>query len=162
MELVLRPFSAADTDKVIDLILSIQATEFGIRITREDQPDLDRIPEYYQTGNGNFWIALAGEDVVGTISLLDIGNRQVALRKMFVRSDYRGREKGVAQKLLELALSWAKARQVCDIYLGTTALFLAAHRFYEKNGFQEIAKADLPGAFPVMAVDTKFYRLALA
>lgn len=43
------------------------------------------------------------------------------------------------------------------IYLGTTARYLAAHRFHEKNGFTDIPQADLPPAFPVMSVDTKFY-----
>ena len=50
---------------------------------------------------------------------------------------------------------------VAAVYLGTTAKFLAAHRFYEKNGFREIAREALPDSFPVMAVDTKFYTLAL-
>jgi hypothetical protein len=39
----------------------------------------------------------------------------------------------------------------------TTAKFVAAHRFYEKSGFAAIPKTDLPAAFPVMSVDTKFY-----
>jgi predicted N-acetyltransferase YhbS len=38
---------------------------------------------------------------------------------------------------------------------------LAAHRFYEKHGFSEIAPAQLPPSFPIMRVDTKFYRLEL-
>ncbi|MGO7422080.1 GNAT family N-acetyltransferase, partial [Rhizobium ruizarguesonis] len=43
-------------------------------------------------------------------------------------------------------------------FLGTTDKFVAAHRFYEKNGFTEIAKSALPRTFPLMAVDSKFYR----
>jgi hypothetical protein len=50
---------------------------------------------------------------------------------------------------------------VRDIFLGTTGKFLAAHRFYEKNAFTEIDAAELPPAFPRMAVDTKFYRMVL-
>ena len=50
---------------------------------------------------------------------------------------------------------------VREVYLGTTAKFLAAHRFYEKNGFVEIDHSELPESFPVMVVDTKFYRLEL-
>jgi predicted N-acetyltransferase YhbS len=46
---------------------------------------------------------------------------------------------------------------VREVFLGTTARFLAAHRFYEKNGFREIARQALPHSFPVMSVDTKFY-----
>jgi hypothetical protein len=38
---------------------------------------------------------------------------------------------------------------------------VAAQRFYEKHGVGEIGPADLPAVFPRMAVDTKFYRVAL-
>ncbi|MEN2665922.1 GNAT family N-acetyltransferase [Listeria aquatica] len=44
------------------------------------------------------------------------------------------------------------------IYLGTTDKFKAAHRFYEKNGYEEINKTDLPEDFHILAVDSKFYR----
>lgn len=47
--------------------------------------------------------------------------------------------------------------RVREIFLGTTAKFLAAHRFYEKNGFREIARSELPESFPIVSVDTKFY-----
>ncbi len=81
-----------------------------------------------------------------------------ALRKMFVAPDWRGGEKGVARALLAAALSWARSKGVSTIYLGTTAQFTAAHRFYEKNGFVEVPKESLPPSFPVMAVDSRFYR----
>jgi hypothetical protein len=48
---------------------------------------------------------------------------------------------------------------VKEVFLGTTEKFLAAHRFYERNGFQQIPATELPPAFPKMAVDTRFYRL---
>ena len=116
-----------------------------------------RIPTYYQVGSGNFWLAISGADVVGTISLLDIGSCQGALRKMFVHPKYRGHEVGTATQLLDTLTSWSAAHSVKELFLGTTPQFLAAHRFYEKHGFREIAKASLPGAFPIMEVDTKFY-----
>ena len=45
--------------------------------------------------------------------------------------------------------------------VGTTSKFLAAQRFYAKNGFREIAKSDLPQSFPVMAVDDRFFHRRL-
>ncbi len=123
---------------------------------------MKNIPEYYQKGNGNFWVALHNDKVVGTVSLLDIGGNLVALRKMFVNRDYRGREIGTAQKLLEISLNWAITHGIRKIYLGTTPQFLAAHRFYEKNGFKEISKRDLPETFPIMKVDTKFYKYVIS
>jgi GNAT superfamily N-acetyltransferase len=155
------PYAAADSDGVARLIVGIQRGEFGIPITYDDQPDLKDIPGFYQQGSGNFWVARNGSAVVGTIALKDIGDAQVALRKMFVDAAHRGRAHGVAQSLLDAAVAWARSRDAKDIYLGTTAKFLAAHRFYEKNGFTEIAADALPQAFPRMAVDTKFYLLRL-
>ena len=102
----IRPFSPVYEQQVIDLIVAIQRKEFNISITADDQPDLKNIPEYYQKGNGNFWVALHNDKVVGTVSLLDIGGSLVALRKMFVNLDYRGHEIGAAQKLLETSLNW--------------------------------------------------------
>lgn len=160
-KIIVEPFLSQSADQIFNLILPIQTEEFGIRVTREGQPDLEHIADFYQIGAGNFWVALAGARVVGTIGLKDIGNGQVALRKMFVHRDYRGKEKGTAQKLLDVAFDWAKQHNVKDIFLGTTEKFLAAHRFYEKNSFLEIDKATLPHDFPVMSVDTKFYRLRL-
>ena len=147
--------------EVADLILSIQNAEFGIPITLELQPDLNTIPEFYQTNNGNFWIAKIDDEIIGTISLLDIGNGRGALRKMFVRKDYRGKEFGVGQKLLITLLEWCRHRGIAEIFLGTTEKFIAAQRFYEKNGFKEIPKKELPETFPVMEVDIKFYQLSV-
>lgn len=155
--LEIRRFSAADEQAVIDLILPIQRDEFGIAITAEDQPDLRGIPGFYQTGDGDFWVAAIGQSIVGTVALKDIGGAEAALRKMFVASDFRGREHGVASRLLDALVAHAERRKIRSIYLGTTEKFLAAHRFYEKSGFVEIARQDLPARFPVMGVDTKFY-----
>jgi N-acetylglutamate synthase-like GNAT family acetyltransferase len=154
----IKPFSPEQGDGVVSVILPIQQQEFDIPITLADQPDILDIPGFYQKGKGNFWVALADGKVVGTISLLDIGNGQGALRKMFVKAEYRGKEHGVAQRLLDKLRDWCVEQGVREVFLGTTAKYLAAHRFYEKNGFIEIAKPDLPASFPVMAVDSKFYK----
>ena len=47
-------------------------------------------PGFYRRGNGNFWVALADGEVVGTLALLDLGEGQGALRKMFVQAPHRG------------------------------------------------------------------------
>jgi N-acetylglutamate synthase-like GNAT family acetyltransferase len=140
------------------MILNIQQKEYNISITEKDQPDLFQIEEFYQKGNGNFWVALYENKVVGTVSLLDIGNGEVALRKMFVAKEYRGSAFKISHLLLQTAIQWAKDHFIKAIYLGTTSHFLAGHRFYEKNGFVEVNQGDLPENFLVMKVDTKFYK----
>ncbi len=158
IETIVRRYRPEDATGVAALILPIQRDEFGIPITLEEQPDLLDIAGFYQRGSGSFWVALSAGTVVGSIGLLDIGNRQGALRKMFVAKAHRGRDRGVAQELLDVLFGWAAVRGLTEVILGTTAKFVAAHRFYEKNGFLEIARENLPEAFPVMAVDSRFYR----
>jgi N-acetylglutamate synthase-like GNAT family acetyltransferase len=148
-------------EQIIQQILKIQVEEFGVPITIKDQPDLESISTFYQKGTGNFWVAKSDNQVIGTIALLDIGNSQCALRKMFVAKEYRGKEKGVAQRLLTALIDWCKSKKITEVYLGTVATYLAAHRFYEKNHFQEISPSELPESFPRMTVDTKFYKLSL-
>ncbi|MBU2644347.1 GNAT family N-acetyltransferase [bacterium] len=130
-------------------------------ITAEDQPDLKNIKDFYQIGRGNFWVVLDQGRVRGTISLLDLGHQQGALRKMFVDQDFRGDTPGIAGLLLETLLNWARLQAIQEVLLGTTPKLFAAHRFYEKKGFAEIAKDLLPSAFPVMKVDTRFYHIRL-
>ena len=154
-------YTSIHQNEVADLILTIQQKEFNISIDLAAQPDLKQIEQFYQNDNGNFWVATVDDNLAGTIALLDIGNQQVALRKMFVKVNYRGKELGVGQALLNTVFEWAKEKKLTDIYLGTAEILLAAHRFYEKNGFVEIEKAALPTAFPIMRVDTKFYQYTL-
>ncbi|MCW6509941.1 GNAT family N-acetyltransferase [Lichenifustis flavocetrariae] len=154
-------FEPADQQAVFDVILPIQQEEFGIPITAADQPDLRAIGDFYQTGCGDFWVAKSDGRVVGTIALKDIGDRRGALRKMFVSASHRGSAFGVAAKLLDRLLSNARAHGVAEVYLGTTEKFVGAHRFYEKNGFRRIEREELPNTFPLVTVDTRFYRLDL-
>lgn len=158
----IRNHSEALASRVVDLILAIQRTEFGFDIRAQDQPDLLDVANFYQSGIGGFWVAIEDGEVVGTIGLRDIGNNQGALRKMFVKASHRGKERAVAARLLEHLVRSATRAKVNELYLGTTERFVAAHRFYEKNGFVQVAPESLPKAFPRMSLDTRFYYRALA
>ena len=154
-------FDPGDEDAIIGLIVPIQSAEFGIPITAADQPDLRDIPGYYLPNRGGFWVARDGDRVVGTIALKTFDGDQGALRKMFVAPDYRGAPHRLGQRLLDTLLMHARSNGLRRIALGTTEAFTAAHRFYERNGFAIIAKADLPPAFPLAPVDTRFYVIDL-
>ena len=158
MAFLIQPFQVGFERQVLDLILPIQQIEFGVPITARDQPDLARIPEVYQAGRGGFWVALAEGRVVGTIGLIDFGSGG-ALRKMFLHKDHRG--SGLAQALLDTLLDHARSQALPGIWLGTLPHMVAAHRFYERNGFRRVEPEELPLDFPRMAVDTVFYALDL-
>jgi N-acetylglutamate synthase-like GNAT family acetyltransferase len=160
-DVVIRPWRRGDEPGILDMILPIQRDEFGIPISAADQPDLADIEAYYLPGAGGFWVAEADGRIIGTISLKDIGEGRGALRKMFVAAPFRGAPHALAGRLLTTLLRHATDAGLSEIVLGTTAFFLAAHRFYEKHGFRQIDDADLPAGFPRMAVDTRFYALRL-
>lgn len=155
------PFQPHLAQAVIDFVLPIQTQEFGVSVSLEDQPDLKDIAGYFQNGASNFWVARANGDVIGTIALKDIGEDGFALKKMFVHRDWRGISPSVAHKLLQVAIEWAQSNDARKIILGSTPMMTRAHRFYEKHGFVNVDKADLPSAFPLVHVDEKFYILTL-
>ena len=157
----IRRWTSDDRDAVVAFILSIQRGEFGVPITAADQPDIVDVDRHYGDGASGFWVAREHDDVIGTIALLDHGDGGAALRKMFVRADRRGRGFDVADRLFATLIAHAQSRGVRTISLGTRPEMLAAHRFYEKNGFTRIDPAELPPTFPRMKVDSVFYRREL-
>lgn len=159
MSFLVTPFSPGQEEQILGLILPIQQQEFRVPITAADQPDLAAIPAVYQKGRGGFWVGMQGDEVVGTIGLIDFGPGG-AIRKMFLRSDQRG--SGLAQALLDTLQAHAREGGLPLLALGTLPQMAAAHRFYERNGFTRVDPESLPPAFPRMAVDTVFYRKDLA
>lgn len=150
------------------LVLDIQQGEFGAPITLADQPDLQDPAGFFSGGDSACWVAEAGGELVGTVALIDCGRgdagsspRLAALRKMFVRADWRGRDKGVADALLDELLNHARAAGFGIVMLDTIRLFEAAARFYLRRGFAEIGREDLPPHFPMMAAAERFFRLEL-
>lgn len=161
INLTIAPIFNDDCKAIIDLILPIQQIEFNVPITIEGQPDLLDIETNYHQGGGNFWGAKIDGELVGTIALMNTGHKAGAIRKMFVKKDFRGKEYGIAQQLLETLIAYCREKNITDLYLGTVDILKAAHRFYEKNSFNCIELTGLPSYFPRMMADNKFYHLHL-
>lgn len=157
--IVYRPIGDQYSNDVIQLILPIQQIEFGVPVTLEDQPDLQNIEAFYCRSGGHFWGAFDGNTLVGTIALINTGHQAGAIRKMFVKKEYRGKQLGIAQRLLDGLLAYSREKGIRDLYLGTVEQLKAAQRFYEKNQFTVIKKTDLPSYFPLMSADNVFYHL---
>jgi N-acetylglutamate synthase-like GNAT family acetyltransferase len=161
MDIIIKTLNNQDSQAIIDTILPIQQVEFGVNITLDDQPDLFKIEEFYIAKGGNFWGASVENKICGTIGLLRFSKNAGAIRKMFVKREFRGKEHGIASTLVETLIQYCKAHEIKDIYLGTIGTMDAAIRFYEKKGFAKVDKKDLPADFPVMFTDDVFYHLTL-
>lgn len=112
----------------------IEPSEFPIT-----DEDLDKIPEIY-SGKGNFWIALRGETVIGTVAIKDMGNSTAKLKRMFILKEYYGSGLGVA--LLSTAINFAKEQGFNELILNSHVRMKRAHHFYEKNGFERMANTE--------------------
>lgn len=161
MKLEIQPIGNEYSEQVIDLILTIQQKEFNIPITIQDQPDLLEIESFYQEAGGNFWGAFIDGELVGSIALVKFEERAGAVRKMFVKKEFRGREFNIAQILLEILISFCRENNIHYIYLGTINVLKAAQRFYERNEFSKIEKETLPAKFPLMSADDIFYHIKI-
>jgi GNAT superfamily N-acetyltransferase len=160
-KLLITPLFNDSTEQILNLILPIQQLEFNVPLTREAQPDLLDIEAFYHQAGGGFWGATANGELVGTIALLAIGHQAGAVRKMFVKKEYRGKDLGIAQLLLNTLLTDCRAKGITDVYLSTVDVLKAAQRFYERNGFERQQSAQMPPYFPRMAVDNVYYHLHL-
>lgn len=161
MKLEIQPIGNSYSEQAIDLILTIQQKEFNIPITIEDQPDLTQIESFYREAGGNFWGAFAEGELVGSIALVKFDEKAGAVRKMFVKKEFRGKELNIAQHLLEVLIRFCRENKIDTIYLGTIDVLKAAMRFYERNHFNQIEKQKLPVRFPLMSADNVFYYLNL-
>lgn len=157
----IQPIQNEYENEIVDLILNIQQKEFNVPVTLEDQPDLLDIENFYFKPGGTFLGAFIDGKLVGTIALVKFNAEAAAIRKMFVKKEYRGKEFQIAQQLLEQLIAYSEENGIKNLYLGTVSILQAALRFYEKNNFVTIAKEALPADFPLMKPDNVFCHLKL-
>lgn len=138
-----------------EMMKRIQA-EFAEAITSRHSTVM---AEVYQLPGQKYWIAFHNNTVIGTIGLVMYGNHNAVVKRMMVDPDYRGKKFPTAQLLLDTAFEWGKQQGAKRIYLGTMKQFIAAQKFYLKNGFEEIKIGELPADYPPNPMDTLFYKL---
>jgi N-acetylglutamate synthase-like GNAT family acetyltransferase len=147
------PFRNSHQSRVDALITAIKA-EFSQPITSAASVQMKQVA--HVMGN-QFWVAMDGDHLVGTIGIVRVKYKNACLKSMFVANEYRG--KGVANLLLNTLLVYSKKKSVEQIYLGTMHQMKAAQVFYEKNGFVQINSRSLPTDFGMNPLDDVFYRL---
>ena len=157
----IQPIQNEYEKEIVDLILNIQQKEFNVPITIEDQPDLLEIENFYFKPGGTFLGAFIDGKLVGTIALVKFNSEAGAIRKMFVKKEFRGKEFAIAQHLLKQLIAYSEENGIKNLYLGTVSILQAALRFYEKNNFVTIPKEKLPVDFPLMKPDNVFCHLQL-
>jgi N-acetylglutamate synthase-like GNAT family acetyltransferase len=145
----IRLYNKADQSEIDKMIDSI-ATEFKLPISNSNKSNSLLLDKY--------WVALHGNELIGTVGILSIEGEFSILKRMFVKKEYRGKKYNIASLLLNEVFDWCNAQGIDTIYLGTMDQFKAAHKFYEKNGFEKINSNELPSSFVINPIDDVFYK----
>lgn len=107
--------------------------EFGFEPDASLDPDLDDPAGVYEA----LWVATEDSAVVGSIALRRLAEREVELKRMYLRPSLRGR--GVGRRLLGTAIAWSRENGISRIKLDTTEQMAAARHLYETHGFVRVA-----------------------
>ena len=120
-------------DHVNNLMHEILVKEYGFE--QFSDGILNSQNEEYCMGNNKLWIAMEDGEIIGTTGIIEIDKTSALLKKIYVKENYRG--KGIAQKLLNQCLEYAKNIGYDYVYLETYHRLERAKAFYSKNGFLE-------------------------
>ena len=142
-----------DSDKVIEFISDIIVNEFKFKLEFDTlDSDIVAIDESYNKSNGScFWVAetVVNDDysntqqkqkILGTTAVRNLKQFESTceLKRMYVLRDFR--QLGLGQKLLDIAINFAKGVVYSRIVLDSSKALHAARALYLKNGFVDIAR----------------------
>jgi molybdopterin-guanine dinucleotide biosynthesis protein A/GNAT superfamily N-acetyltransferase len=144
------PFAPEHADGFASLVADT-LREFGFEPDPALDGDLDDPARSYAA----LWIVADANQVIGSAALRDLGDGTYQLKRMYLRSAYRGR--GVGRRLLAAALDWARANGARVVTLDTTETMVAARRLYESAGFVHV-----PGDAPRQGQRRLLYELRLS
>jgi putative acetyltransferase len=91
---------------------------------------------------GFIWLALDGDEAVGSAALMRTGENEFELAKMAVGPGYRG--KGISRILIETCIAKARETGAKMLSLFSNHQLIAAISLYEKYGFKHVPLGNSP------------------
>jgi GNAT superfamily N-acetyltransferase len=137
----IRRFAQDDAVSVRALINEIMGREFSEDRAAYPTEDIDQIERTYGGIGEAFFVAVNGQDVIGTVAVKKEDDRVALLRRLFVLSDYRNRQ--IGRKLVDRALKFCDEMGYREIVFRTTSRMTAAAKLCEKCGFVKRAQLQL-------------------
>ena len=116
--------------------LNFEWLEKYFYIEKYDTELLNNPNKYILADGGHILIALNGEEVIGTVSLIKREAGVFELSKMAVTEEYQGA--GIGKKLMEACIDYAKETGCSRLFLDSSTKLAPALSLYTKYGFKEI------------------------
>ena len=138
----IRPIQPQDNPAIAQVIRTVSA-EFGLGADQGfavADPILDSLYTVYQQPNSAYWVIEQDGIVVGGggLSPLQGAPDIIELQKMYILPQARGY--GLARKIIDASLTFARQQGFSQCYLETTAGLQSAIKLYEQLGFRHLAQ----------------------
>lgn len=130
-------------NKIIEKIIkdSLELVQLNLPGTAYFDPYLGQLSHFYQTQpNAKYWVVVNEQDeAIGGVGIGPFGQHQkvAEIQKLYLAPEAQG--KGLAKKLMEIALTFAEEYYDC-CYLETFDALKAANTLYVKFGFEKRAE----------------------
>lgn len=105
-------------------------------LEESDIKDLSNPEKYIIEKGGEVFFAIKNDQVIATVAMVHPKNKVFELAKMTVAKEFRGL--GIANKLMDRCIEFAKDNDADKIFLITNSSLLIARNLYDKYGFKEI------------------------
>ncbi len=140
-QIAIRSFAEGAASQVRELFITVNRLlsppdlrdSFERYIERALADEIDRISAYYGERRGGFWVAVAGDEVVGTFGLEPASDEAMELRRMYVKPS--ARRRGIARQMLQFAEHECRRRAVVRLELSTAEIQTAALALYRTAGY---------------------------
>ena len=106
------------------------------QLEESDIKDLSNPEKYIIEKGGEVFFAIKNDQVIATAAMVYTNNKVFELAKMTVAKEFRGL--GIANKLMDRCIDFAKENDANKIFLITNSSLLIARNLYDKYGFKEI------------------------
>lgn len=140
--IAIRPFAEQDAAQVRDLFIRVNRLlsppdlrdAFETYIERALADEIDRISAYYGEHRGGFWVAVKGDQVVGTVGLERAPDNSMEVRRMYVEPA--ARRQGIARQMLQFVEDECRRRDIFRVELSTAEIQSAAISLYQNAGYK--------------------------
>lgn len=136
MSITLATYTASDQKGVKKVILN-GFKAFGFKYKRKYDSDLDD-PSIYIKNRGMFYVLKDDGKVIGTIAVINKGNKTGELKRLYVEKEYQG--KGYGSMLFDKAVEFCKEKGFTKIEFETNKKFKKAHLLYKRRNFKIISE----------------------